>query len=102
MKQRDWAKDYTDLLAERDTWKARAEAAEKELFALQTQNAIAKGDIELLRSELTLANARAEAAEKRIADLVVAYDHNNPLRTADVHPLNCTCMRCAIDKVRAA
>jgi hypothetical protein len=59
-------------------------------------------DIMLWKLKADAERARAEAAEKRIADLVVAYDHNNPLRTADVHPLNCTCMRCAIDKVRAA
>jgi chromosome segregation ATPase len=60
---------HKDLAIEYGAVKARAEAAEKELFALQTQNAIAKGDIELLRSELTLANARAEAAEKALHEL---------------------------------
>lgn len=39
-----------------------------------------------------------EAAAKRA---VKAYDDENPLRTADFHRIDCPCLRCAIDDLRA-
>lgn len=33
--------------------------------------------------------------------IVDAYDAENPFRTADMHPADCKCLRCAVDDARA-
>ena len=32
---------------------------------------------------------------------VDAFDRRNPMRTADMHPADCQCIRCAVDLLRA-
>ena len=55
-----------------------------------------------LRLALNESQARAEAAEARVAKLVEAYDVANPLRTADMHHADCKCLRCEVDDAREA
>lgn len=35
-------------------------------------------------------------------DVIRAYEHHNPIRTADFHRSECACLRCAIDNLAAA
>jgi len=35
-----------------------------------------------------------------LSRIVDAYDAANPIRTADMHPSRCKCLRCAIDEAR--
>lgn len=44
----------------------------------------------------------AEAQAKRIEAIVAAYDREVFMRSADEHPENCGCLRCEIDRARAA
>ena len=32
-------------------------------------------------------------------DVVLAYQEANPMRTADMHPARCGCLRCEIDRL---
>lgn len=36
-----------------------------------------------------------------LARIVDAYDAANPMRTAEMHPSDCDCLRCAVDDARA-
>lgn len=43
--------------------------------------------------------AQAKAPRTAIANVITAYNNANPVRTADVHKYECTCLRCAIDRL---
>ena len=49
-------------------------------------------DCEQLRAE----NARLRSSAR---DVVLAYQEANPMRTADMHPARCGCLRCEIDRL---
>jgi hypothetical protein len=36
-----------------------------------------------------------------LRSIVKDYDRSNPMRTADAHNLECTCLRCLIDEARS-
>ncbi len=48
-----------------------------------------------------VAEKDAEIARLRAAarDVVLAYLEANPMRTADMHPASCGCLRCEIDRL---
>ena len=46
--------------------------------------------------------AENERLRKALRYMVNYYDEANPMRTADVHPEDCTCTRCVVDGFRAA
>ena len=52
-------------------------------------------EVQRLRAE----RDRLRAVLTRVA---TAYDITNWMRTADMHPTDCTCIRCAVDEARAA
>lgn len=52
-------------------------------------------------SELEDENKALNKAVETMKAIVTAYDLDNPVRTADVHGAECTCMRCAVDAARA-
>ena len=40
-----------------------------------------------------------ERLRKAARDVVLAYQEANPMRTADMHPARCGCLRCEIDRL---
>lgn len=46
--------------------------------------------------------AERDALKRRVAAVVAAYDRAMPMRQADWHGEDCDCLRCEVDRARAA
>lgn len=57
------------------------------ILATEHERIVAEKDAEI---------ARLHAAAR---DVVLAYLEANPMRTADMHPASCGCLRCEIDRL---
>lgn len=74
----------------------------RSLEAIQKEIDDVEGDVILAGfygSSIQIPAARLKAL---YAEAVEAYDRENPMRTADQHPLDCKCTRCQIDQMRRA
>lgn len=50
--------------------------------------------------ELAAARARIAELEAKLSRIVNSYDAEVFMRTADMHPADCECLRCAVDAAR--
>ena len=64
-------------------------------------------DLERMESDIETYRERALAYDRQVSQLRIAvdfllnyYDEVNPIRTADLHAMDCTCTRCAVDGFR--
>lgn len=46
-----------------------------------------------------IAASELEILRSAARDVVLAYQEANPMRTADMHPAKCGCLRCEIDRL---
>lgn len=83
-----------ELLAEKYVEKARAyEQADSDCSPLP-------GSAEQLTFALVSVARERDLARERLARIVKEYDKAFFMRTADMHPVQCDCLRCAVDAAR--
>lgn len=83
------------LLADKFVEKAREyEAADSDCAPLP-------GSAEQLTFALLSVARDRDLIRERLARIVQRYDAEFFMRTADMHPVQCNCLRCAVDAARA-
>lgn len=60
------------------------------------------GSAEQLTFALVSVARERDLAHERLARIVKQYDKECFMRTADMHPVQCDCLRCAVDAARSA
>lgn len=73
---------------------------------VKTAEALERGDAQVHRAAEPFAFAlvsvarQRDAASAKLARILKSYDAEVFMRTADMHPVECECLRCAVDAAR--
>lgn len=101
-----------EALRRRDEWRAKAEGYDAVRLALREKvgtpwpphmsRLLWAGIAADEKKRADDAASEIERLHAAARDVVLAYLEANPMRTADIHPASCGCLRCEIDRLGTA